>query len=55
MAAASAGGSPPLAHLAALNLPGLLAGTDTNGNSGSRTLIFLIEENLVDSLLTISF
>jgi hypothetical protein len=34
-AAAAAGASPPLSHLAALNLPGLMAATDNNGNSGS--------------------
>ena len=34
-AAAAAGGSPPLSHLAGLTLPGLMAATDNNGNSGS--------------------
>ena len=36
-AAAAAGGSPPLSHLAGLNIPGLISATDNNGNSGSTT------------------
>ena len=36
-AAAAAGGSPPLSHLAGLNIPGLMSATDSNGNSGSTT------------------
>ena len=31
---AAAGGSPPLSHLAGLNIPGLMNATDNNGNSG---------------------